>query len=102
MKGSNLTASPGQRVVLAVQGGGQILLPANFQGSSINLKQMQGGQSIKMIPVQTSQIQSTISKCCVPFYLALSWLFFDSHVNLTLIFLYILTLFYFHFQMRKQ
>lgn len=63
MKGANLAASPGQRVVLAVQqGGGPILLPANFQGSSINLKQMQGGQSIKMIPVQTSQIQSTMSK----------------------------------------
>lgn len=62
IKGTNIGASPGQRVVLAVQGGSQILLPANFQGGSFNFKQMQGTQGIKMIPVQTSQIQQTISK----------------------------------------
>lgn len=51
-----MSAGPGQRVVLAVQGGGQILLPPNFQGGSINLKSLQG---IKMIPIQqqTTQIQ---------------------------------------------
>lgn len=35
--------------MLAVQGGGQILLPPNFQGGAINLKSLQG---LKMIPMQ--------------------------------------------------
>lgn len=48
-----MTTGPGQRVVLAVQGGSQILLPANFQGGSINLKSLQG---LKMIPIQQQQI----------------------------------------------
>lgn len=38
-----------QRVVLAVQGGGQILLPPGFQGGAINLKTLQG---LKVIPFQ--------------------------------------------------
>lgn len=61
IKGANITASPGQRVVLAVQGGGQILLPANFQSGSINLKHAQGAQGLKMISVQPTQIQPSIS-----------------------------------------
>lgn len=56
IKGTNLMTSPGQRVVLAVQGGGQFILPQNFQGGTINLKSLQG---LKMIPIQT---QSNISK----------------------------------------
>lgn len=62
IKGTNLTAAPGQRVVLAVQGGSQFIsLPQNFQGGTINLKSLQG---LKMIPIQTqqtTQIQSNIS-----------------------------------------
>lgn len=53
-----MNAGAGQRVVL-VQGGGQILLPPNFQGGSINLKTLQG---LKMIPIQqqqTAQVQAT-------------------------------------------
>ncbi|KAG4066801.1 hypothetical protein HA402_012868 [Bradysia odoriphaga] len=38
-----------QRVVLTVQGGGQIILPQNFQGGAINLKSLQG---LKVIPIQ--------------------------------------------------
>lgn len=58
IKGTNLTSSPGQRVVLAVQGGTQFILPQNFQGGTINLK------GLKMIPIQTSQtaqIQTNIN-----------------------------------------
>ncbi|XP_055295008.1 nuclear factor related to kappa-B-binding protein [Sitodiplosis mosellana] len=52
-------AAPGQRVVLAVQGGSQFILPQNFQGGTINLKSLQG---LKMIPIQqTTQIQSNIN-----------------------------------------
>lgn len=61
IKGTNLTTSPGQRVVLAVQGGSQFILPQNFQGGTINLKSLQG---LKMIPIQTqqtTQIQSNLS-----------------------------------------
>lgn len=61
IKGTNL-ASPGQRVVLAVQGGSQFILPSNFQGGTINLKSLQG---LKMIPIQTqntAQMQTNISK----------------------------------------
>lgn len=36
-------------MVLTVQGGGQIILPQNFQGGSINLKSLQG---LKVIPIQ--------------------------------------------------
>ncbi|KAJ6636672.1 hypothetical protein Bhyg_15264 [Pseudolycoriella hygida] len=45
------TSSPSgqQRVVLTVQGGGQIILPQNFQGGAINLKSLQG---LKVIPIQ--------------------------------------------------
>lgn len=35
--------------MLAVQGGGQILLPQGFQGGAINLKSLQG---LKVIPIQ--------------------------------------------------
>lgn len=41
--------------MLAVQGGGQILLPQNFQGGSINLKSLQG---LKMIPIQQTTQQA--------------------------------------------
>ncbi|XP_031635653.1 nuclear factor related to kappa-B-binding protein isoform X2 [Contarinia nasturtii] len=61
IKGTNLTTTPGQRVVLAVQGGSQFLLPQNFQGGTINLKSLQG---LKMIPIQTqqtTQIQSNLN-----------------------------------------
>lgn len=53
-----MSTAQGQRVVLAVQGGGQILLPPNFQGGAINLKSLQG---LKMIPIQQQQSQSTES-----------------------------------------
>lgn len=49
-------SAQGQRVVLAVQGGGQIILPPNFQGGAINLKSLQG---LKMIPFQQQQSQSS-------------------------------------------
>lgn len=52
IKGTNLATSPGQRVVLAVQGGNQFILPQNFQGGTINWKSLQG---LKMIPIQTHQ-----------------------------------------------
>lgn len=52
IKGTNFATSPGQRVVLAVQGGNQFILPQNFQGGTINWKSLQG---LKMIPVQTQQ-----------------------------------------------
>lgn len=52
IKGTNLATSPGQRVVLAVQGGNQFILPQNFQGGTINWKSLQG---LKMIPIQTQQ-----------------------------------------------
>lgn len=44
-----VTSTGQQRVVLAVQGGGQILLPPGFQGGAINLKSLQG---LKVIPIQ--------------------------------------------------
>lgn len=50
MKSSQASATQGQqRVVLTVQGGGQIILPQNFQGGAINLKSLQG---LKVIPIQ--------------------------------------------------
>ncbi|GAB0097619.1 hypothetical protein DMENIID0001_132790 [Sergentomyia squamirostris] len=48
-------AGPGQqRVVLALQSGGQLLLPPGFQGGSINLKTLQG---LKMISIPQQQPQ---------------------------------------------
>lgn len=41
-----------QRLVFAVQGGGQFLLPPGFQGGAINLKTLQG---LKVIPIQQAQ-----------------------------------------------
>lgn len=54
IKGTNLATSPGQRVVLAVQGGNQFILPQNLVqgGGTINWKSLQG---LKMIPIQTQQ-----------------------------------------------
>lgn len=52
IKGTNLATSPGQKVVLAVQGGNQFILPQNFQSGTINWKSLQG---FKMIPIQTQQ-----------------------------------------------
>lgn len=52
-----MSTPQGQRVVLSVQGGGQILLPPNFQGNAINLKSLQG---IKMIPIQQQSSITTL------------------------------------------
>lgn len=54
----NAAPSGQQRVVLTVQGGGQIILPQNFQGGAINLKSLQG---LKVIPIQ----QQNKGKCSV-------------------------------------
>lgn len=44
-----------QRVVFAVQGGGQFILPQGFQGGAINLKSLQG---LKVVPIQQNQQHS--------------------------------------------
>ncbi|XP_059610747.1 uncharacterized protein LOC132257735 [Phlebotomus argentipes] len=60
VKKGNLVKGPGagspgqQRVVLALQSGGQILLPPGFQGGPINLKTLQG---LKMISIPQQQQQ---------------------------------------------
>ncbi|XP_075145697.1 uncharacterized protein LOC142220441 [Haematobia irritans] len=56
--GSSTTSTP-NRLVLAVQGGGQIFLSPNFQGgSNINLKTL---QNLKMVPVAKDQQQQQTS-----------------------------------------
>ncbi|XP_066148931.1 nuclear factor related to kappa-B-binding protein isoform X1 [Euwallacea fornicatus] len=66
------TASGGQRVVLASQGQGgqilaqQILLPAGFQGTAINIKSLQG---VKVIPIaqnQKGQSRQIVAKVMSP------------------------------------
>uniref|UniRef100_A0A1B0CAR0 Uncharacterized protein n=2 Tax=Lutzomyia longipalpis TaxID=7200 RepID=A0A1B0CAR0_LUTLO len=54
VKGPSGGAPGQQRVVLALQSGGQILLPPGFQGGSINLKTLQG---LKMISIPQQQQQ---------------------------------------------
>lgn len=51
------TATP-NRVVLAVQGGGQIFLSPNFQGGNINLKSLQG---LKMVSLTQAKDRQAVS-----------------------------------------
>ncbi|XP_055380378.1 nuclear factor related to kappa-B-binding protein [Condylostylus longicornis] len=59
IKGTPLKTTGQQRVVLAVQGGGQILLPPGFQGGSLNLKSLQG---LKVVQVGQQNQQQTIQQ----------------------------------------